>query len=183
MAATVGSASAQVPAAQAQSPTAEQPGARFKSAVDLVSVVAVVRDRKGRFVPDLSQADFIVIESGQNRPIVGFKADADGPVRLAIVFDVSGSMRVGTKSAEAKAAARQLLSTLGRSDLAACFRSTPSSSGFATSPRTSRPWTRRSIGWTSPTVRRRCMTPSPKPPVRWRATPRRRGLSALRWSC
>jgi len=110
-----------VPAATAPSSTAEQPGAHFKSAVDLVSVVAVVRDRKGRFVPDLLQSDFIVVESGQNRPIVGFKADTDGPVRLAIVFDVSGSMRVGTKSAEAKAAARQLLSALGPSDLAALF--------------------------------------------------------------
>jgi len=124
MAATTGSATAlaQEPASTGQqAPGTEQSGARFKSAVDLVSVVAVVRDRKGRFVPDLSQRDFIVVESGQNRPIVGFKAEADGPVRLAIVFDVSGSMRVGSKAADAKAAARQILSTLGGSDQAALF--------------------------------------------------------------
>ena len=115
------SAMEQQPNAPAQTPGTEQPGVRFKSAVDLVSVVAIVRDRKGRFVPDLSQADFIVVESGQNRPIVGFKAEADGPVRLAIVFDVSGSMRVGTKAAEAKAAARQILNALGVADQAALF--------------------------------------------------------------
>ncbi|MEO7272501.1 MAG: VWA domain-containing protein [Vicinamibacterales bacterium] len=123
MGASAGSAAAlaQEPAAQTPSQALEQPGARFKSAVDLVSVVAVVRDRKGRFVPDLSQRDFIVVESGQSRPIVGFKAEADGPVRLAIVFDVSGSMQVGTKAADAKAAARQILSTLGGGDQAALF--------------------------------------------------------------
>jgi len=123
MAASAGSASAlaQEPAAQAQSQSVEQPGARFKSAVDLVAVVAVVRDRKGRFVPDLSERDFIVVESGQDRPIVGFKAEADGPVRLAIVFDISGSMQVGTKAADAKAAARQILSVLAKGDQAALF--------------------------------------------------------------
>ena len=86
-----------------------------------MSVVAVVRDRKGRFVPDLSQRDFIVVESGETRPIVGFRAETDGPVRLAIVFDVSGSMRVGTKAADAREAARQVLSSLGGSDQAALF--------------------------------------------------------------
>src|SRR5262245_26673600 len=65
---------------------------RFKSAVDLVSVSAVVRDKKGRFVPHLSREDFIVVESGQRRQIVGFNAEADGPVKVAVLFDISGSM-------------------------------------------------------------------------------------------
>ena len=99
----------------------DQPSERFRSSVDVVSVAAVVRDRKGRFVPDLSQRDFIIVESGQTRPIVGFKAETDGPVRLAIVFDVSGSMRVGTKAADAREAARQVLSSLNGSDQAALF--------------------------------------------------------------
>jgi VWFA-related protein len=102
-------------------PPAEQSGARFRSAVDLVSVAAVVRDRKGRFVADLSQRDFTVVEGGQPRPIVGFRSEADGPVRLAIVFDVSGSMRVGTKAADAREAARLLLSSLSPGDQAALF--------------------------------------------------------------
>ena len=102
-------------------PQQDQPSERFRSSVDVVSVAAVVRDRKGRFVPDLSQRDFIVVESGQTRPIVGFKAETDGPVRLAIVFDVSGSMRVGTKAADAREAARQVLSSLNGSDQAALF--------------------------------------------------------------
>src|SRR4051812_3308779 len=96
------------PAAQAPAGQGDQPGVRFRSSVDLVSVAAVVRDRKGRFVSDLSQRDFTVVEGGQPRPIVGFRAEADAPVRLAIVFDVSGSMRVGTKAADAREAARLL---------------------------------------------------------------------------
>jgi Ca-activated chloride channel family protein len=99
---------------QAQAP-------RFKSAVDLVSVSAVVRDKKGRFVPHLSREDFIVVEGGQRRPIVGFNAEADGPVKVAVLFDISGSMRVGTKAVDAKQAARHLFSSLKGGDKAALF--------------------------------------------------------------
>lgn len=98
-----------------------QPATRFKSAVDLVSVTAVVRDRKGRFVQDLSREDFIVVEGGQRRPIVGFNAEANGPVRVAVLFDISGSMRVGSKSVDARQAARHIFSSLKDGDEAALF--------------------------------------------------------------
>ena len=101
-------------------PTAAQP-TRFRSAVDLVSVSAVVRDKKGRFVSDLSSDDFIVVEGGERRRIVGFQAEADGPVRVAVLFDISGSMRVGTKANDAQQAARHLLSSLKKGDQAALF--------------------------------------------------------------
>src|SRR5262249_57148683 len=94
--------------AQTASDPQQRPGATFWSSVDLVSVAAVVRDRKGRFVSDLSPNDFIVVEAGERRPIVSFKAEDDGPVKLAILVDVSGSMRVGTKAVDAQQAARHL---------------------------------------------------------------------------
>jgi VWFA-related protein len=97
------------------------PAPRFKSAVDLVSVSAVVRDKKGRFVPHLSREDFIVVEGGVRRPIVGFNAEADGPVKVAVLFDISGSMRVGTKAVDAQQAARHLFSSLKTGDQAALF--------------------------------------------------------------
>ena len=100
---------------------AQDPAPRFKSAVDLVSVSAVVRDKKGRFVPRLSREDFIVVEGGERRPIVGFNAEADGPVKVAVLFDISGSMRVGTKSVDAQQAARHLFSSLKKGDEAALF--------------------------------------------------------------
>jgi Ca-activated chloride channel family protein len=108
------------PATQA-TPAAEQPATRFKSAVDLVSVTAVVRDKKGRFVSDLSRDDFIVVEGGERRPIIGFNSEADGPVRVAVLFDISGSMRVGTKAVDARQAARHIFSSLKSGDRAALF--------------------------------------------------------------
>jgi VWFA-related protein len=107
--------------AQAAAAAAQDPAPRFKSAVDLVSVSAVVRDKKGRFVPRLSREDFIVVEGGERRPIVGFNAEADGPVKVAVLFDISGSMRVGTKSVDAQQAARHLFSSLKKGDEAALF--------------------------------------------------------------
>jgi VWFA-related protein len=101
--------------------TTDQPSARFRSAVDLVSVAAVVRDRKGRFVSDLTSKDFIVVEAGQRRPIVSFRAEDNGPVKLAILFDVSGSMRVGSKAVDARQAARHILGALKSGDQAALF--------------------------------------------------------------
>jgi VWFA-related protein len=99
----------------------DRPAATFRSSVDVVSVSAVVRDRKGRFVGNLKQNDFIVAEAGQLRPILDFRAQSDGPVKLALLFDISGSMRVGTKAVDAVQTARVLLSALKAGDQAALF--------------------------------------------------------------
>ena len=93
----------------------------FRSSVDVVSVSAVVRDKKGRFVENLKQNDFVVAEGGQPRRILDFHAQADGPVKLALLFDISGSMRVGTKAVDAVQTARVILSALKTGDEAALF--------------------------------------------------------------
>ena len=72
-------------------------------------------------MPRLSREDFIVVEGGERRPIVGFNAEADGPVKVAVLFDISGSMRVGTKAVDAQQAARHLFSSLKQGDEAALF--------------------------------------------------------------
>lgn len=84
----------------------------FRSAVDLVSVAAVVRDRHGRFARDLHKEDFIVDEGGSRRDIQQFQADDNAPVRLAMLFDVSGSMRLSSGIENSRQAARQLLASL-----------------------------------------------------------------------
>jgi VWFA-related protein len=99
----------------------DRPAATFRSSVDVVSVSAVVRDRKGRFVGNLKQKDFIVAERGQLRPILDFQAQSDGPVKLALLFDISGSMRVGSKAVDARQTARVILSGLKPGDEAAIF--------------------------------------------------------------
>lgn len=94
---------------------------KFRSSTSVVSVTAVVRDRKGRFVRDLDRKDFTVAESGRQKPILDFRAESDGPVQLALLFDVSGSMRVASRAVDARQAARHLLSALRPTDQAALY--------------------------------------------------------------
>jgi VWFA-related protein len=110
------------PAIQAQiQPQDQQAAPRFRTSVDLVSVAAVVRDRKGRFVTDLTKKDFQVVEAGQSRDIVDFRAEVNGPVKLAVLMDVSGSMRMAQRTADARRAAEHIFANLASADEAAVF--------------------------------------------------------------
>jgi Ca-activated chloride channel family protein len=111
----------------------------FKSGVDLVRISAVVRDRKGRFVQDLSARDFEVIDGGQHRKITDFRNDLTG-VSVALLFDVSGSMQ--SKLPSAREAAEHVLSWMSADkDEAAIFtfdtrldEVTPFTAGLKTLP-------------------------------------------------
>jgi VWFA-related protein len=94
---------------------------RFRSSVDVVSVAAVVRDRKGRFVTDLLKKDFEVVEAGQRRDILDFRAELNGPVKVAVLLDVSGSMRMAERTTEARHAADHIFLNLSGKDEAAVF--------------------------------------------------------------
>jgi Ca-activated chloride channel family protein len=108
---------ASVATAQQSSTTEAAP--TFKSAVDLVRITAVVRDRKGRFVPGLAARDFEVLDTGLPKPITEFRHDLSG-VSIALLFDVSGSMEA--KLGQAREAAGHVLSWLeGDRDEAAVF--------------------------------------------------------------
>ena len=91
----------------------------FKSGVDLVTVSATVRDRRGRAVSDLTAADFEVLDRGVKRPIAEFRTEA-APVSVAILFDVSGSMDLASRALAARFAAHHVLSWLehGRDEAA-----------------------------------------------------------------
>ena len=78
----------------------------------IVSVAAVVRDRKGRFVTDLSKKDFEIVEAGQSSDILDFRAELNGPVKLAVLMDISGSMRMAQRTAEARRAAEHIFASL-----------------------------------------------------------------------
>jgi len=82
----------------------------FRTAIDLVSVTAVVKDERGRSVRNLSRDDFRVFEHGQPRQIVDFKVSDQGPVSLAILMDVSGSMRIGSQLQASRRAVEHILS-------------------------------------------------------------------------
>jgi hypothetical protein len=89
---------AETPAALPSPATDRRPPV-FKSAVDLVTVAALVRDARGRLVRNLARTDFQAFERGRERATVDFQASDHGPVSLAILFDVSGSMRGQTQHA------------------------------------------------------------------------------------
>jgi Ca-activated chloride channel homolog len=111
LAVIIGIGSATLGAQQAPVPT-------FTSGIDLVSVSAVVRDHKGRFVQNLSARDFEILDGGQLRTISDFRIDRAG-VSVGLLFDVSGSME-GTL-AVAREAGAHLLSWLEPQDEAAVF--------------------------------------------------------------
>ena len=97
---------------------AQAPVATFKAGIDLVSVSAVVRDHKGRFVQNLSARDFEILDGGELRTISDFRVDRAG-VSVGLLFDVSGSME-GTLPI-AREAGAHLLSWLEPQDEAAVF--------------------------------------------------------------
>ena len=94
-------------AGQTQTPPAMVPS--FKSSVDMVRIAAIVRDRKGRFVADLTARDFEILDGGQARNIKDFRHDLTG-VSVAMLFDVSGSMEGHLKYA--REAAEHVMSWL-----------------------------------------------------------------------
>jgi Ca-activated chloride channel family protein len=106
-------------AAQQPAPGTPPPIATFRSSVDLVRISAVVRDKKGRFVHDMSVRDFEVLDGGEHRRIEEFRHDESG-VSIALLFDVSGSME--SKMGAAREAAEHILSWLNfEGDEAAVF--------------------------------------------------------------
>jgi len=84
----------------------------FRSGVDLVTVTAVVRDRRGRLVSELDRDDFEVLDGGEPQPILDFWANDDSAVSVGVLLDVSGSMAVGSKMADARFVANHLLESL-----------------------------------------------------------------------
>ncbi len=70
----------------------------------MVTINAVVRDHKGRIVPNLTRSDFQLFDAGRPQKIADFRAD-QAPITVALLFDTSGSMQVASKADAARAAA------------------------------------------------------------------------------
>jgi Ca-activated chloride channel family protein len=102
-----------ITSAQSQSTPQDAPTITFRSSIDLVRVSAVVRDRKGRFVRDLSSKEFEIVDGGITRTIADFRQDDSG-IALALLFDVSGSMEA--RMGAARDAALNVLAGLTSAD-------------------------------------------------------------------
>jgi VWFA-related protein len=86
--------------------------ATFSTGVNVVNVLVTVRDKQGQLVKGLAKADFKLEEDGQNQTIRYFSPQADQPLMLGLLIDVSGSQR--TVLAEQRRASQQFLGTVLR---------------------------------------------------------------------
>lgn len=107
----IGIAAAIVPLAAQDQPST----AVFRSAVDVVSVTAVVRDRRHRVVTSLTQKDLQVIDAGEPQQILDFRTEASAPASVALLVDGSGSMRIGYASNTARQISEAILDSLDSS--------------------------------------------------------------------
>jgi Ca-activated chloride channel family protein len=95
--------------------TAQDPSARFRSEVDLISVTATVVDGEGHLVTGLPREAFEVYEDGERQTIAQFTNERV-PVSLAVMLDVSDSM-YGQRLVDARSAVeRFLFDLLDKSD-------------------------------------------------------------------
>lgn len=92
----------------------------FRSQVNLVSLAAVVRDRRGHIVSSLTKADFDVLENGRHVPLLEVRSERDAPASIALLVDGSGSMRLDDSFALARTISDQILNSLdeGRDEAA-----------------------------------------------------------------
>ncbi|MFL6448451.1 MAG: VWA domain-containing protein [Bryobacteraceae bacterium] len=79
--------------------------------VATVEIYAVVEDRNGRLVEDLTQEDFVVKEEGARQQVSYFSRDTDAPMTVGIVFDTSPSQEsvLRVEQQQAKTLVRQVL--------------------------------------------------------------------------
>jgi len=109
---SLGQGQTAAPPPQAVSPAEQQPAVVIKKESKLVLVDAVVTDKKGNYVRDLTQKDFKVLEDNKEQPVSTFSSGADaatqanGQRRYLILFFDNSTMatpdQIQARSAAAK---------------------------------------------------------------------------------
>ncbi|MEO8595681.1 MAG: VWA domain-containing protein [Candidatus Solibacter sp.] len=94
-----------------------QDPATIKVDVDVVSILASVRDKKGALIPSLQKEDFTVLEDGKPQTIKYFTKETDLPLTIGLLVDVSGSQR-NLIDIERNAATQFFREVLRKKDLA-----------------------------------------------------------------
>lgn len=108
-----------VPAPPRTQDAPEKPG-QYGVTVTSVTLAVTVTDKRGRYVNDLTEADFTVFENGVRREITHFQHDLGAPLSVAVLLDVSGSMALENKMADCREALRRFVAEdLGPADEAA----------------------------------------------------------------
>jgi VWFA-related protein len=76
----------------------------YSVTVNAITIAVTVQDRKGRYVNDLEEKDFIVYENNEKKNITYFQHDQNAPLSLTVLLDVSGSMALENKFEESRRA-------------------------------------------------------------------------------
>jgi VWFA-related protein len=77
--------------AQSPGPVAQDDAPAIKVDVNVVSILASVRDKKGGLVGNLQKDDFIVLEDGKPQEIKYFTRESELPLTIGLLVDVSRS--------------------------------------------------------------------------------------------
>ena len=83
---------AQAPSKNDSTPPQDLPPA-ISVDVDVVNVLASVRNKKGALISNLEKNDFTVLENGKPQTIKYFTRETDLPLTIGLLVDVSGSQR------------------------------------------------------------------------------------------
>lgn len=86
-------------------------GTTLKVTTEVVNVYAVVRQKSGRLVPDLSKDDFLLEENQQPQVIRYFSRETDTPLTMGILVDTSPSQErvLEVEKSEAEAFLRDVM--------------------------------------------------------------------------
>ena len=86
-------------------------GGTLKATTEVVSVYAVVRQKNGRLIPDLTKDDFQLSENQQPQVIRYFSREADTPLTMGILVDTSPSQDrvLGVEKREAEAFLQEVM--------------------------------------------------------------------------
>jgi VWFA-related protein len=99
-----------------------QPQQVFRAVTDVVTIQASVRDARGRVLSGLTPADFEIRDNGELRQVLSLRSDRQSPLSLALLVDMSGSMRMSAKVAMARQAYDSVVAQLRQGqDEAAVF--------------------------------------------------------------
>jgi VWFA-related protein len=89
--------------------------------VNVVNILATVRDKHGAFVKNLTKDDFILTEHHQPQQIKYFEHETDVPLTIGLLIDVSGSQS-GLVDIERQAASQFFSQVLREGDVAFLIR-------------------------------------------------------------
>jgi VWFA-related protein len=78
---------------QQQQQKPEDLGDSIKVDVDVVNILASVRDKRGALIPTLEKQDFTVLEDGKPQSIKYFTRETDLPLTIGLLVDTSGSQQ------------------------------------------------------------------------------------------